>query len=124
MYGISSICFFISDFLDEQGKIFEACDLIRGKNFDLSLLQILAPSEITPDFESNASRLVDIETGEELAIGLSPGLSFEYAKGLASHVQSLELYASRYGLSHVLISSADDFQQTLLTRLPQLRLLQ
>lgn len=117
-------CFFISDFLAPSAELFPALDYIRSRNFDLSLLQVLAPAEFQLQPSSSVTEFVDSETGEILSLGLDQGSSLEYAKVLSNHIAELEQYCVGAGLKHILLSSADDLAEVVLTRLPELKLLQ
>ena len=68
-------CFFISDFLAPSAELFPALDYIRSRNFDLSLLQVLAPAEFQLQPSSSVTEFVDSETGEILSLGLDQGSS-------------------------------------------------
>ena len=117
-------CFFISDFLTEHEEIFPALDFIRSRNFDLSLIQVLAPSEITLPVDTESTVLVDSESGEELEMPLDRATQIEYGKSLARHIRGLEDYAARSGIVHTLVSSGESLSDFVLTRLPELKLLQ
>src|SRR5690606_32256074 len=56
-------CFFISDFMFESALQFQALDILRGRNFDITVVQILAPAELNLQID-NTGLLVDAETGE------------------------------------------------------------
>ncbi len=117
-------CFFISDFLDESPVLTEAIDIIRARNFELVLVQVLSPSELRLELKSGAYRAVDAETGEEFELALDSESQKEYAEALASHVAALEQHALRLGLPHVLIPSSESLGTIMLNRLPALGVLQ
>jgi len=115
-------CFFISDFLFDTEAQIEALDHLRARNFDISVIQVLAPSEIHLDAEL-AGMLVDSETGETLEVALDKASQREYAVKLAEHVENLERYCRRFGIGHVLLSSDEDLVDIVLTRFPDAALL-
>lgn len=116
-------CFLVSDFLFPEQQFVEALDLIRAKNFDVSVLHILSPTELKLDTQQAAFLAVDAETGEEIELLLDQNSKKEYATRLASHVAQLEAYCARVGVAHVLISSQEPLAEIVLTRLPELGLL-
>lgn len=124
MFRIPGKCFFLSDFLVPHNEIFKSCDIIRGRNFDLSMLHVLAPSELKLSSEELRSLFVDSETGETIDLPLDRGSQYDYAKLLAEHIGGIERYARNAAVAHVLISSAESVSDIVLTRLPEIGLLQ
>ena len=110
-------CFFISDFMFDIKDQTEALDLLRSRNFDISVVQILAPTEINLDLEQSGV-FVDSETGDILEVTLDRGAQKEYAVKLAEHVEALEQYCRKAGISHILVSSEEDLPNVVLTRFP------
>jgi uncharacterized protein (DUF58 family) len=116
-------CFVLSDFMFDLETQFAMLDLLRARNFEVALLHVLSPEEISPTFSGAASQLEDSETNEILDINLDPSSRKEYAKLLADHIESLERYALKCGIAHLLVSSNEDVSDVVLSRLPQLGLL-
>lgn len=116
-------CFFISDFFADKDDIFAALDLLRAKNFDITLIHILSPAELRLDFKPGSAVVVDSETLEEVVLSLDTSSARTYATLLAEHVEAIEQYCREAGVTHVLVSSADSVTDIVLTRLPELGLL-
>jgi uncharacterized protein (DUF58 family) len=116
-------CYFISDCLYDPPELFGALDLVKGRNFDLALIQTLAPEELTIDDSSAVSWFVDSETSEELSLDIGKGSKVDYAKILASHVESIERYCAKGAIAHAVVSSAENVADVVLSKLPQLRLI-
>lgn len=116
-------CFLISDFLYDHQEAFDALDYLRSRNFDISLLRVMAPSELLLKWGTGNSMLIDSETGEKLDLLVDRASSLEYAKLLARHVEELEDYCRKAGIVHTLISSKDDFSELVLNRLTGLGIL-
>ena len=121
-HRIPGKCFFISDFLYDIDELFAGLDVIRFKNFEISLVQVLAPSELKLDVDKNML-VVDAETGGSLELSLGSRSAQEYAVALAAHVEAIEQYSARYGITHLLTSSADEVSDVVLTRFPEAGLL-
>ena len=117
MQRLPAKCFFISDFLFESEVQLQALDLIRSRNFDISVVQVLAPTEIQLDPEQTGV-LVDAETGETFEISLDKSSQREYAVKLAEHVQTLERFCRQTGIGHILVSSDEQLADVILTRFP------
>lgn len=115
--------FIISDFLFEEDEQFAALDVLRYRNFDASVIQVLAPSELRLGMDAGSYQIIDSETNEEVEIALSDVSRKEYAKILAAHIQALEHYCQKHGIRHVLVSSDEDVSDVVLARLPALGLL-
>jgi len=116
-------CFLISDFLLPMEKITQSLAMLREKNFEVSLIQILSPSELRLDTSIEASVLQDSETGESVELSLSDQSRVEYATMLGDHLTNLESYCSRNGISQLLVSSADDLQDIVFSKLPAVGIL-
>jgi uncharacterized protein (DUF58 family) len=117
-HKIPGKCFLISDFLIDHESLFPALDVLRYRNFEISLIQILAPSELNLEIETGLTAL-DAETGEKLELILDSSSKKEYEKALALHTKTIEEYALRYGITHILLSSEEDLSSTILTKFPE-----
>ena len=115
-------CFIVSDFLYDNVDLFEALDLIRYRNFEIALVQVLAPSELSLNLSPD-SLLVDSESGETLEMSPGSGSAQEYAELLADQVGELERYAAQYGITHLLLPSNADLATVVLTKFPEAGLL-
>jgi len=115
-------CFIVSDFLFEFQIQSDMLDFVRGKNFDISCIQVLAPSELRLTLDET-DYVVDAETGDEIEISVDDSSAHQYALELASHVEALEKYCAKAGIAHLLISSAESVQDVVLTRLTEVGVL-
>ncbi len=111
-------CFFISDFLFEAEEQMAALSLLRAKNFEVTVIQILAPGELSLDV-AQTQVVVDAESGELLELSLDKASAKEYRLELAKHVEQLEQHCLRSGIAHLLVSSAESLPEVVLTRFPQ-----
>lgn len=108
-------CFFISDFLFPTEQQSETLDFLRARHFEISLVQVLAPSELSLE-HSPGEIVVDAETGEELELVIDSTTEREYKRKLGSHIEQLESYCRRNGISHLVVSSGERIQEIVLTR--------
>lgn len=116
-------CFLVSDLLMPMEEIVSACEQVCSKNFELSVIQVLAPSEIDLMTDTSSSVLVDAESGDSIELSLSPGLASDYKKILARHIQDIERYTSSREIGYALVSSEKSVQQVVLNTLPELGIL-
>lgn len=115
-------CFLISDFLMDIEEQFAAIDVLQARNFETSVIQILAPGELRLT-ASAGEVLVDSESEAILELAVDSASSREYAMCLAEHVQALEQYCYRAGVPHLLVPSDETVADVVLTRLPQMGIL-
>jgi uncharacterized protein (DUF58 family) len=116
-------CFFISDFLVDHVELFEALDLLRAKNYEITLIQILSPQELKLDLSLEQDRVYDCETGAELDLSVDRSSLLEYAKALSSHLEPIETYCRKSNLLYALLSSSETLQEVMLQRFPRLKVL-
>lgn len=116
-------CFLISDCLYEPQELASAVDFIRSRNFEVSLLQVLAPSEIELKLPSGSFSARDNEQKKSISLALDQRSAEEYRKLLGEHLAAIENYALRSGVSSLTLSSADDLEEVILSRLPAMGIL-
>lgn len=116
-------CFLISDFMVPLAEVAESISLLLGRNFELSLIQVLAPEELSLSLKPGSYVVEDAETGEEVSLNLSSASITEYAEALARQVSELEAYCRKSEVSHVLVSSKEDFSNLMFSRFPKAGLL-
>lgn len=116
-------CFLISDLLVEFDEFARTCEAIAAKNFELSIIHVLSPSELKFKADGSSALLVDAETGETIDLALTGGLEFEYAKVLSHHLQQIERYCQQHSIRYALVSSDQPLQEVVLNTLPELGLL-
>lgn len=122
-HRIPGKCFFISDLLAPHEELFAAIDILRHRNFEIALLQILSPSEIALDGNLGGYVAEDSETGDRAELLLGSSSRKEYAALLASHIEGVERYCLKAGITHILLSSEESVSQIVLTKLPELGVL-
>jgi len=110
-------CFFVSDFLIDTETQFRCFDLLRARNYDTSVIQILSPNEFTLNPELNDD-VIDSETGEIVELSVNQATTTEYAKLLSSHIAKLEHYCFKASMPHILISTSHTLSDVVLTELP------
>lgn len=122
-HKIPGKCFVVSDFMQPADTIFKAIDVLRYRNFEIALIQVLAPGELELKLDRGLA-VIDAESGEEIELALDGSSAQEYKVKLAQHINALERYCIRYGISHLLVSSDEQISDVVLMRFPQAGLLQ
>ena len=108
-------CFVISDFFYPEEELFSSLDLLRSKNYEVSLLQILSSDELKPDFK-NISKIIDVETDEELEVFFNESILADYIKILNRHLDAIKYYAERTGSSYLLINTKEQINEVILQK--------
>ncbi len=89
-----SLVVIISDFMDDLESINAA--VRRLADHDLILVQVLDPAESDLKVHGH-SRLLDLETGDELKTYISKNFKSEYQKHLDNHISSIQEICARVG---------------------------
>lgn len=98
----------LSDFFD-SGPTLDALRRARAAGHDVTLVQILDPTELDPTFEGDLT-LQDCETGEQLEMTLDTAALEAYAQNLATLLRSLRGWARSYGGCYVRLGTTDDLE--------------
>ncbi len=116
------ILFVISDFLDTSDFRAEM-KLLAHRGFDLNLIQVLTPEEITPEIGGDLL-LVDSETGEQRELTANERAMAAYRKALASFTTELEAFSRRTGIGYAQLTVDQAFEDLLLKNLVESRMAQ
>lgn len=111
----------VSDFMTPGVE--EGLRALVGRRFAVTLLQVLAPEEITPNFLGDL-RLIDAETGEAREITVTAGLLHRYQQRLEAHRAFLEGLGTRYGVNVLRTVTTEPFEQLILRYLKERRVVQ
>lgn len=109
------ICYFFTDAFSQDG-IQNALAYLRYHKQSTTLVHILSPQELQPDYEGQL-RLLDSETGEQREIDVSPSLLEAYQETLSNFCAELKENCHRFGCSYERISSGMDLRQAVLEQL-------
>jgi uncharacterized protein (DUF58 family) len=107
----------LSDFLDPEGYEPGLTALV-GRGFQVDLVQILAPDEISPTTFGDL-RLVDSETGGHQEVTFGRFRLKAYRQTLQNFMQRLREYCQARGINFFTASSNTDLQELLLKQLRQ-----
>ena len=112
----------ISDFLDIKGYE-PALKQLLARKFDLTLIQILAETEIDPQIVGEW-RLEDSETGAAKEITINEGTHAQYKQRLDSFCNRLRQFCVNRGANYVRITNRDAVDQIVLRDLQQIGFVQ
>jgi len=117
----SGITVVISDFLFKQG--YEAAlRRLLGARYDLYVIQVLSPQEISPELAGDL-KLLDIEDADAAEITVSSTLIKYYKRNLAAYCKELHDFCTHRGAVYVRANSADSVEALVLNYLRRIQLL-
>lgn len=111
----------LSDFLFKEGYDAALRRLI-GRQYDLYVIQVLSPQELSPDFGGDL-KLIDIEDADAAEITVSAALVKYYKRNLTAYCNELKDFCARRGAVYALANSADSVESLVLNYLRRIRLL-
>ncbi len=111
----------VSDFLFKQGYEAALRRLI-GARYDLYVIQVLSPQEISPALAGDL-RLLDVEDADTAEITVSPALIRYYKRNLAAYCDELRSFCANRGAVYVQANSADSVESLVLNYLRRIHLL-
>ncbi|MBX9737423.1 MAG: DUF58 domain-containing protein [Phycisphaerales bacterium] len=99
---------------------------------DVTILQLLAPTELDPQRSSSAAspsglagdlRLTDVETGRAAEVTVTPELSAGYTRAVRRYIDDLHDFCNKHGLGHELVTTDTPVQSVLIDTLRRRTLL-
>jgi len=110
----------ISDFFDPVGYK-EALNLLRFQRFELQVIQVVDPAELTPDL-SGDFQLLDCETGQALDITSNPSARAAFKAEIGNFLSGLERYCFENQTGFLQATTNDAFEDLVLRVLRERRL--
>ena len=117
----SGVTIVISDFLFKQGYDAALRRLI-GARYDLYVIQVLSPQEISPELTGDL-KLLDIEDMDAAEITVSSALIKYYKRNLAAYCSELRDFCRHRDAAYVQANSADSVEALVLNYLRRIQLL-
>ncbi|NLX21974.1 MAG: DUF58 domain-containing protein [Phycisphaerae bacterium] len=105
----------LSDFMDKGGYE-EGLRYLIGRHYDLYVVQMLSPQEISPDLTGDL-QLRDVEDGDLAEITISRALLNRYKQNLNAYCRGLQDFCRRRGIVYLFTSTEVPFDQLVLTYL-------
>ncbi len=110
----------ISDFMILPESYKRALDILRFKNYDIKVIQVLGPKEIDPFKDLKSGEIVDVETQERKIVNVTPALKKKYRQVLEEHNQGIKSYCHSIKALYTLARTDMDFESLILKELPKL----
>ena len=109
--GMTVLC---SDLLEPEWDV--ALQRLPARGAELIVLQVLGAGELEPP-ELGDVDLVDVETGERVAMTLTPGNIRSYQERLQQWLEEVETATRRVGAAHMIVDSRTPLREVLLSGL-------
>ena len=109
--GMTVLC---SDLLEPEWDV--ALQRLPARGAELIVLQVLGAGELEPP-ELGDVDLVDVETGERVAMTLTPGNIRSYQERLQQWLEEVETATRRLGAAHMIVDSRTSLREVLLSGL-------
>lgn len=107
----------ISDLLDKSGYE-RALRYLVAQQMDVYVLQVLAAEELKPDLKGDL-QLVDCEDDDRAELTISAPLLKRYDQTVAAFVTGAREFCARRGMTHLVTSTAQPFEQIITSYLRQ-----
>lgn len=107
---------FCSDLMDDNWQ--EALRVLSSRQYEVTMLHILAPQEITPQLDGDF-RLLDAEGGEAVEITADLEALQRYQQNLASWRAEIEQFCNSRGINYVQVNTATPVEEFVLSNLRQ-----
>lgn len=106
----------LSDLMDDGWKA--ALNRLAGRGFEVSVLHILSPDELRPEFEGDF-RLIDSETQAEVEISANFDTLQSYRQTLREWQASWRSFCAARQMHYLPIETTQSLEELLFARLPQ-----
>ncbi|NWF68571.1 MAG: DUF58 domain-containing protein [Chloroflexi bacterium] len=110
--GMPGLCFIISDMFSPSGYL-EGINQLLGKGYEVALLHLLSPDEITPPLTGDL-RLIDVETGTPQEVSVDPGLRELYIKRVEAWRDSIRAECVRRGIHYFALDTTMLWEKVIL----------
>ena len=117
------IAVFISDFLIPTAEVRAAFNSMLAKNLEITAIQILGDSDLSPFAAGEEITAIDSETGEQIELSASGDSIGRYEHLLKNHNQEIQKFCASRGIRFSSTKARDDLSQVLLKSLTKTGLL-
>ncbi len=108
----SGLVFILSDLFDPKG-FNQGINALLGRNYEVSVLQILCPDELNPPLAGDL-RLVDIESGQAQELSVDAGMRALYQHRLEAWRGEIQANCRKRGVHYLLMNTAETWDKMVL----------
>lgn len=106
------LCFVISDLLNAGGYA-DGLNALIGRGFEVVLLHLLSPDEITPPLTGDL-RLIDMETGDTREISIDSDMRELYVRRVAAWRDEIRAYCGQRGIIYAPLQTGVAWEKAIL----------
>lgn len=110
----------ISDFMIEPDIYKKGLSLLKFKNYDVKVIQVLGNSELDPFQKIKRGQIVDVETNEKRIINPTASLRKNYKDVIENHINNLKQFCRSNKIVYSLAKTDIKFEDYVLKELPKL----
>ncbi|MHC4198207.1 MAG: DUF58 domain-containing protein [Planctomycetota bacterium] len=110
----------ISDFMVPPSSYKRAIDLLRFKNYDVKVIQVLGADELDPFKNLSSGEIIDVETQERKVVNVTGALKKKYHKLLSEHNTELRDYCRANKMAYILARTDMEIEDLILRELPRI----
>lgn len=111
------VAILISDFLMPLELVQKAINLLRSKNLDIRVIQLLGELDVNPSATILTNRLVDSETGAELDLQFDQDIEQEYGFLLMQHNRQLREFLEDGNIPYIMTVSSQSTEDFIIKNL-------
>ncbi|MCB0331919.1 MAG: DUF58 domain-containing protein [Bdellovibrionales bacterium] len=123
-FRFPGVAIFLSDFLMPLETVETMMNMLRAKNLDITALQVLGRSDVTPLPDTQDAIVIDSETNEEIELRFDASVRDEYEHLLSRHIDTLRTFLSQAGIAFDQVIADEDLAVFMLDSLTKKGLLQ
>lgn len=110
----------LSDFMIPPRSYKRALDMLRFKNYDIKVVQILGSGELDPFKNIKSGEIVDVETNEKKTINVTGSLKKKYHQLLEEHNLALRSYCKSNKIVYTLARTDMPLEDLILREMPRI----
>ena len=110
----------ISDFMVPPASYKRGVDILRFKNYDIKVIQVLGAEELDPFKNIKSGEIVDVETKERRVVKVTGSLKKGYHKLLNEHNQELRNYCRTNKMAYTLARTDMGIEDLILKEFPRM----
>ncbi|MFQ5862073.1 MAG: DUF58 domain-containing protein [Candidatus Brocadiales bacterium] len=110
----------ISDFMIPATSYKKSIDILRFKNYDIKIIQVLGAAELDPFKRMKSGEIVDVETKERKVINVTSSLKKKYHELLNEHNLELRDYCRANRVVYTLARTDMEIEDLILRELPKI----
>lgn len=112
------LCLIATDMFSPGGYV-EGLNVLLGKGYEVGVLHILAPEEISPPLAGDL-RLIDMESGEVQEVTIDSDMRALYERRLAAWREDIRAECARKGVHYVSVETSTPWERLILYELRRL----